>query len=337
MVLPLPDSPTRPRISPGLTREAHVLHHRLAGREPQAQVLDPDHGPAAVGAHATTLRAVRGHVRAAEAAGDRVAHQVHADREQGDHRRRCQHRPHVERDVLAVLADHERPVGAGRLEAEAEVVDRGDDQDRVREAKARVDQHGREDVGQHLADDDGGGPLAAGDGGLDVAPHRHLERRRADDAADPRRLDGGDADHEHADAGTRARDEDEQEEQRRERQHDVDRPHQQRVELRAGVAGDEPDREPDRVAQSGRRRGQADDRAAAVEQAAQDVSAQEVGPEVRRRRRPGERRSDGRRSDRAGRCSVPGARRRPRARRRRGRSRPERIRRNRNALLMPAP
>src|SRR5207342_1370301 len=64
------------------------------------------------------------------------------------------------------------------------------------------------------------------------------------------------------------------------------------VDLRAGVAGDEPDGEPDRIAQSRRRRGEADDRAAAVEQAAHDVSAQEVGPEVRSRRRAGERRPD---------------------------------------------
>src|SRR5207342_2312582 len=64
------------------------------------------------------------------------------------------------------------------------------------------------------------------------------------------------------------------------------------VDLRAGVAGDEPDGEPDRIAQGRRRRGEADDRAAAVEQAAHDVSAQEVGPEVRSRRRAGERRAD---------------------------------------------
>ena len=86
------------------------------------------------------------HVRAAEAAGDRVAHQVHADREQGDHAAGASTAQMLSemysRFSLIMSAQSE----LGRLEAKAEVVDRGDDQDRVREPKARVDQHGGEDV-----------------------------------------------------------------------------------------------------------------------------------------------------------------------------------------------
>ena len=45
--------------------------------------------------------------------------------------------PRVEREAVAVLGDHQRPIGRRRLQAEAEEVDRRGEDDRVREAAGR--------------------------------------------------------------------------------------------------------------------------------------------------------------------------------------------------------
>ncbi len=60
MVLPLPDSPTRPTISPGADVERHPGDDRLAGLQVDAEILDADHRRAPGRAHPTTLRVVRG-------------------------------------------------------------------------------------------------------------------------------------------------------------------------------------------------------------------------------------------------------------------------------------
>ena len=71
-------------------------------------------------------------------------------------------------------------------------------------------------------------PLAPRLGRLDVAAHRLLERRGADDPGDQRHLHDRDRRHEDRRAGTGAGDEHEDEEQRREREQDVGAAHQQR-------------------------------------------------------------------------------------------------------------
>ena len=175
---------------PAPTREADVLDHRLAGAQRQAQVSTRTTGAVADRAHASArvrvalgtyerprLRAIASPMRLMPIVSSAII-AAGASTAQTFSEMYC-----------AVLADHQRPVGAGRLQAEAEEVDRGDDQDRVGEAQAGVGQHRRQDVRQHLADDHGDRALAARDGRLDVAAHRDLERRRAHDPADARRLD----------------------------------------------------------------------------------------------------------------------------------------------------
>ena len=179
------------------------------------------------------------------------------------------------------FADHQRPVRLRRLQTEAEEVDRGDDQDLVGEAQTGIHQHRGEDVGQNLAHNDGDRPLAARHGRLDVAAHRDLERRRAHDTADPGRLDRRHADDQHPGTGARAGDQHQQEQQRREREHHVHGAHQDRVGLRAAVARHQPDGEPDRIRQQGCSECQAEHRTAAVQQAAEHVTAEIVGAEQR--------------------------------------------------------
>ena len=101
-----------------------------------------------------------------------------------------------------------------------------------------------------------------------------------------------DAEHEHALARAEARHQHEQEDERRERDQHVDRPHQQRVEQRARVPGDEADREAAGVGEQRRQAGQREHAAPAPEHARQHVAAEEVGAEPRLGARPLVRRAD---------------------------------------------
>src|SRR5579862_3161417 len=167
VVLPLPDSPTTPRISPGATSKltSSTTGSPLSSATVRFSTLIATPVAASLMRSRSWLRCDDAphsarDVGAAEAARDCVAGEVDADREDGDHRRRCQHRERVQRDVLPVLADHQRPVGAGRVDSEPEIDNRRDDQDRVGEAQACIDEHGAEDVRQHLAYEHGGCALA---------------------------------------------------------------------------------------------------------------------------------------------------------------------------------
>src|SRR5262249_57324303 len=63
---------------------------------------------------------------------DAVDDQVHTDREQGDRRGRNDDRPGLDGETIAVLPDHQPPVGGGWLEPEPDEAQGGDEQDRGR-------------------------------------------------------------------------------------------------------------------------------------------------------------------------------------------------------------
>ena len=227
----------------GRDGQGDVLDHRLARGELDAQAVDGERRRR--GAHGATDGA-------AERARDRVADHVERDREQRDHRRGDENDPRVERQPLAVLADDQRPVGGRRLQPEAEEVDRRDEDDRVGEAQADVGRDRRDDVRQDLAPEDREGALPSRDRGLDEAADGLLERRGADDAGDERRLHEGHARDERRLTRADSGDQHEDEEQCRDRDQHVGAAHEQRVHVRAAVAGDEPDDAPRRVRDQGR-------------------------------------------------------------------------------------
>ena len=134
--------------------------------------------------------------------------------------------------------------------------------------------------------------LSPRDGSLDEAAHRLLERGGADDARDERHLHERDAEDEHGLARAGAGDENEEEEQGREGEHDVGRPHENRVDERAAVAGDEADHDPAGVREQRGEPGQGKDASPTPEDAREDVATQEVGAERRSFGRPGERHAD---------------------------------------------
>ena len=72
-----------------------------------------------------------------------------------------------------------------------------------------------------------------------------------------------------------------------EREQHVDAAHQERIDQRAAVAGDQADRDPRRVREQGCRARDPDDGEAAVEHAGEDVPAEVVSAEERRPRRRG--------------------------------------------------
>ena len=104
----------------------------------------------------------------------------------------------------------------------------------------------------------------------------------------------GDAEHEHDDAVTRARRQHEQEEQRRHGEQDVHRAHQQRVDDRLRVAGEQSDRCADDVGERRRERRERDDAPAAPENAGEDVAPEPVRPERKAAAGPLQRQPDDR-------------------------------------------
>ena len=238
----------------------------------------------------TVYRALRD--RAPERARDRIADEVEGDGEQSDERRRHEDDPGIERQALAVLADDERPVGLARLQAQAEEVDGGDEDDRVGEAQADVGRDRRDDVRQDLSSQNRECSLAARDCGLDESAHGLLERRRADDARDERRLDGRDPGNEHGLARSRPGDNHQDEEKGGDRDEDVDAAHQDRVRERAAVPGDETDETAGGIGDQRGQTGEGEHAAPAPEHAREHVSADDVRAERRLRARAGKRNPD---------------------------------------------
>src|SRR5215204_314160 len=154
LVLPEPDSPTTPTISPAASvsdtpctaatalRPCRYLTHRFP-----------------IARSASDMRG-----RPAEPRSDAllqpVANNVDADHGENDAERRTEDHPRGRRDVSRTLGDHQPPVGRRRLDADPEISQRADQQNRVGEAQACLDQDVGPDVRQDFAHEDGGLALA---------------------------------------------------------------------------------------------------------------------------------------------------------------------------------
>ena len=146
VVLPEPDSPTRPTISPGASSSAMSSTISPPCRQLDAQARDaqrahassPPPTPATARETPSVMKFVPIAKSAMQAAGR-------------------DDRPRLQRDRRAVLVDHQAPVRVRRLDPEAEEADRGDHGDRPGEAQAVLDHQRRRDVRQDLAERGSGG------------------------------------------------------------------------------------------------------------------------------------------------------------------------------------
>src|SRR5262245_1544245 len=130
-----------------------------------------------------------------------VAHQV--EREHGDHDRDArEHRdPRGGLEMRAPLVEHVAPRRDGRLGRQAEVAQRGFDEDGLGQGDGALHHEGRDHVGQHVLEGGGhaGGPEGADR--LDVFLLALGEHRAAHDPREDRRVDDGDGDHRAVDPG----------------------------------------------------------------------------------------------------------------------------------------
>ncbi len=279
VVLPEPDSPTRPSTSPGAivnetSSTMSISVSRSTMRRPSTATAGLD------GAHS----AARPRSMPMAARASAVADEARADREHRDRDDRQHDAPRLGDQRELVLVDHRAPVGAVRVGREAEEGERRDQPDRVRQPQARLDHQRREDVGQDLAEQDppardaerlGGGHEVALDDGL---------RGAARDARDARHRRQPDGEHDQPVLGADRRDRDEREHDLREGQDDVHGAHQHVVEEVARVRGDEADEDAEHEAEDRRDRRDGEQLAAAPEEAAPDVLAEVVRAEEQVRR-----------------------------------------------------
>ena len=105
-------------------------------------------------------------------------------------------------------------------------------------------------------------------------------------------MHGRDSEHQHDDAVAGSRREDEEQQERRHGEQHVHRAHQQRVEGRARVAGDEADRGAHDVREGRREQREREDAAAAPQHAREHVAAEPVRPEQEAAARPLQRDAD---------------------------------------------
>ncbi len=193
VVLPEPDSPTRPTTSPG-RRTRSMSSTTSTGRAGQgdAEVLDDE----APGRRRLVLGVWTGggHQSSPSLAdlGETVGHQVGADREDRDHQHRRHHRPRLGGQAEPVLVHHLAPVGRARVGREAQEAQGGDQADRVGQPQAGLREQRPGHVGQHLGDDDAGPPLAQRLGRDHEVTGDDAERDTARDAGHARGV--GDAD-----------------------------------------------------------------------------------------------------------------------------------------------
>ena len=175
-------------------------------------------------------------------ARDAVADQARADREQRDRDDGQDDRPGLDGEAVAVLVDHQTPVGGRRLEAEAEEAQPRHDGDVERHPQRRLDDERARDVRQHLAQEDAPAGEADRLGRAHEVLLDDLDRGAARDAGGSRRRREPDREHEQPQLRADRRREHEREDDLREREQDVHAAHEHVVELAPRVGRDQADR-----------------------------------------------------------------------------------------------
>ncbi len=216
-----------------------------------------------------------------------VAQQVEG--EDGDHDRDAgeDRDPRRGFEIGAAFVEHVAPGRGGRLGREAQVAERGLDEDRLRQGHRALDHERREHVGQHVLERDhpAGGPERAD--GLHVFLFALGQHRPAHHAGEERHVDDRDGDDRAVDPGAAHRRDAHRQEEARDAEEDVQHPVDHVVPAPAQVAGGEAEH-----AAGGHRHRDRGDRhvegdAGAVDHAAQHVAAEAVGAKEGLRAGPG--------------------------------------------------
>src|SRR5581483_5130329 len=236
-LLPEPDSPTMPRISPGKTSyemSSTACTMPSSVRNSTTRFRMERTGS---GTNPALLRI--------ECVAQTVADEVDAEHDRDDREAREHGQPPFLRIVLTV-GDEDAERGRGRLDPEPEERERRLDQDAGRDGKGARDDDGAERVRQDVPEHDARVAGAGRARRLDVFLLAQREEDAAHDAGDACPEEERDDDR-HAPLAPLAleRRDGQQHGEQRQRQHEVGQAHQQVVDQAAEVAGDRTQREPD--------------------------------------------------------------------------------------------
>nr|WP_198961534.1 ABC transporter permease subunit [Pseudonocardia sp. MH-G8] len=198
---------------------------------------------------------------------------------EGDEHAREDAEPRRAAVVEEALADHRAPAGVRGLHTEAQERQPGLRQHRV--ARGDRDRHGErgEGVGQDVPPDDQPRRGADAAGGLHEGLLPQPEHHAAHEPQEPGRHEDPDREHRVAQARAEHRDQRDRQQQRREAHRRVVQAHDEGVEAAAGVAGQEPERHPDRHRHDQREADREQRHPGADDQPAEDVAAELVGAE----------------------------------------------------------
>src|SRR5262249_23287165 len=138
VLLPEPDSPTSPSTLPGWIEKETPSTARTTPRPVANCVRRPSTSRTAVLMRRLSMQVVAHHARVEDVAQP-AAEEVEADH--GDEHRNpgADRHPGDDGHVGPALADHQAPVGAGRLRAEAEEAQRRAEQDAEGDPQAALD------------------------------------------------------------------------------------------------------------------------------------------------------------------------------------------------------
>src|SRR4051812_23119905 len=166
IVLPHPDSPTSPSVSPARTLSSTpstaCTVERLSRMSVRSPLISSNGGPSPPTADASRGRHSVASPMAPspplqpdlEGVAERVAHEVESDGHQDDRDPWWVEQPPVAAvDVVGGRREHPAPVGVWRLDPEAEVAQEGQGDDGVRHGEAREHHDGSDRVGGDVPDD----------------------------------------------------------------------------------------------------------------------------------------------------------------------------------------
>src|ERR1035437_8529872 len=274
MVLPEPDSPMMPRVSPAASSRSMPSTARTAPRWRKMWVVRFSTRSSGAVCGMSELPAFR-----VEAVAQPVTEQVgrHAGQHDGDARHGD--RPPGVGDVAARVGEHQPPGDVGVLNAEAKEAERGLEDDNLTDLQRGEYQQRVEDVGQQVAAEDGQ-RAAAGDAGQgDIVAL--LERK--DFAAHDAGVPGPVADDDDDGNGVQARLEDggehQRQRERRDRHLDVDQAHDDGIDNAAKIAGGHADQRAEAAGEHDGVEGDNERNTGAGADAAEHVAAEIVGAE----------------------------------------------------------